>query len=346
MKRTLALFTLAIASVLLFSTAAIAAEPAVGYAVPKLQVDIPGVSFESPVAVMLEKGGEGLSINFLGAYISGVYKYLIGFALTIAIVMIMIGGLQYVLGASSGDVKNGKKRMTDAIEGFILLMFVYVILYTVNPETTLFKGLKLKYIKEIPSENFFEPSSADAIACTASGEVLKDVNDFQDCMLSHFGSSEAEARAQLVSVKYKKRTYSVHSLIKNDFEAALAAIDNSGVDYDITTDWAGGTFNWRCNKNNPKAVSAHSWGSAIDVNPSTNPNCPRKCTDGNESTACSCVGGTKTMSCEIMCNEPRPYDMPQEVIDAFVKNGFSWGGNYRRTPDYMHFTHTRICTGG
>ena len=102
MKRTLALFTLAIASVLLFSTAAIAAEPAVGYAVPKLQVDIPGVSFESPVAVMLEKGGEGLSINFLGAYISGVYKYLIGFALTIAIVMIMIGGLQYVLGASSG----------------------------------------------------------------------------------------------------------------------------------------------------------------------------------------------------------------------------------------------------
>ncbi len=145
--------------------AALAAEPAVGYAVPKLQVDIPGVDFDAPTDFTTDLGKK-MSVNFLGAYVSGVYKYLIGFALTIAIVMIMIGGLQYVLGASSGDIKSGKKRMTDAIEGFVLLMFVFVILYTVNPETTLFKGLELTLVERVTQE--FED---DFVNGTAPGNL-------------------------------------------------------------------------------------------------------------------------------------------------------------------------------
>ncbi len=153
MKRTFSAFLIVIALVIFASpSAALAAEPAVGYAVPKLQIDIPGVNFESPLAMTLDDGSKAMSVNFLGAYVSGVYKYLIGFALTIAIVMIMVGGLQYVLGASSGDVKSGKIRMTDAIEGFILLMFVYVVLYTVNPETTLFRGLEIKTVDVVIQE--------------------------------------------------------------------------------------------------------------------------------------------------------------------------------------------------
>lgn len=142
MKRIFLTMLLVAAAVALVSPiTAFAAEPAVSYAVPKLQVDIPGVDFELPTL-----SGGLVSVNFLGAYVAGVYRYLIGFALTVAIVMIMVGGLQYVLGASSGDVKSGKKRITDAIEGFVLLMFVYVILYTVNPETTLFRALDLTQI--------------------------------------------------------------------------------------------------------------------------------------------------------------------------------------------------------
>lgn len=313
---------------------------------PQLEIPIPDLSFAKAVA-----DSNVVTSNFIGEYITGVYKFLIGFALTIAIVMMMVGGLQYVIGATSGEIGKAKERIRNAIVGLVLLLFVYVILFTVNPQTTLFSSLELKYIKEIPSENFFEPSGADAIACTATGADLKGVNGFQDCMLSNFGASEADAKAQLVSVTYKNRTYKVHALIKTDFEAALAAIDASGVTYDITDDSAGGTFSWRCNKNSPKAVSAHAWGSAIDVNPSTNPNCPASCvtdsadcldSDPVTECSCSCIGGD---DCQARCAS-KNFDLPQEVIDAFVNNGFSWGGNYRNTKDYMHFTHTRICQGG
>lgn len=308
---------------------------------PQLEIPIPDLSFAKAVA-----DSNVVTSNFIGEYVTGVYKFLIGFAVTIAIVMMMIGGIQYVVGATSGDIGKAKERIRNAVVGFVLLLFVYVILFTVNPQTTLFSSLELKYIAEIPTENFFEPTDANAIACTASGADLTGVNAFQDCMLSNFGTSEADVRGKLVDVTYKSRTYKVHSLIKADFEAALAAIDASGVSYDITTDSSGGTFNWRCNKNYPTAVSAHAWGTAIDVNPSTNPNCPQGCTDGSSSTSCSCVGGTASQSCETMCALAKPYDIPQEVIDAFVNNGFSWGGNYRKTKDYMHFTHIKTCKGG
>ncbi len=112
--------------------------PLVGYAVPQLNVKIPGVNFETPI----DTGGVATS-DFIGVYIAGAYKYLIGFAMTIAIVMIMVGGLQYVLGAASGDVKKGKERINKAIEGFVLLMFVYVILYTVNPNMIFLRPLSL-----------------------------------------------------------------------------------------------------------------------------------------------------------------------------------------------------------
>ncbi len=118
--------------------------PLVGYAIPQLNIDIPGVDFTIPT----DKSGVATS-NFIGEYVAGVYRYLIGFAMTIAIVMIMVGGLQYVLGASSGDITKGKNRIWDAIEGFVLLMFVHVILFTVNPELILFRPLSIGNIARV-----------------------------------------------------------------------------------------------------------------------------------------------------------------------------------------------------
>ena len=117
------------------------------YATPQLSVDIPGVDFVKT----LYRDGK-LESNFLGAYISGVYKFLIGFAISIAIVMVMVGGLQYVIGASSGEIGKAKNRIVNAITGFILLLFVYVILYLVNPELTVFKNLEITVIPPSPEE--------------------------------------------------------------------------------------------------------------------------------------------------------------------------------------------------
>ena len=265
-----------------------------------------------------------------------------GIAGIIATVWIMIGGLQYVMAGDSGNVSKGKERIKKAATGLVLLFSVYLILYTVNPELVVFRALVVKIIPEIPMENLFEPTSADAIACTAGGK-LTGVNDFQDCMLKTYGQSEREVRT--TDIQYKNRNYIVNSKMAADFQSALDAIDASEVDYDITTDSSGGTMNWRCNRNKANALSSHSWGTAIDINPSTNPNCPKACTDGNAATACSCVGGTQSESCESMCANNK-YDLPKEVVSAFKDHGFTWGGDYKSPKDYMHFTYTKECKGG
>lgn len=130
-------------------TTSSSSNPTVSYPTPQLEIKIPGVSFTAPFTVLV-KDGTGISSNFIGQYISGVYKFLIGFAIVIAIVMMMIGGLQYVAGASSGDIEKAKSRIRNAVEGFVLLLFVYVILFTVNPNTTLFPNLSLLVIPETP----------------------------------------------------------------------------------------------------------------------------------------------------------------------------------------------------
>ena len=54
-------------------------------------------------------------------------------------------------------------------------------------------------------------------------------------------------------------------------------------------------------------LSRHTWGAAIDLNPSDNP-----------------YGGAPHMD--------------QRVIDAFVRHGFVWGGTFL-IPDPMHFEY-------
>jgi hypothetical protein len=309
--------------------------------VPRLSVDIPDLSFAKAV----EDSGYVTS-NFIGTYVSAVYSYLITISVIIAIVFVMIGGIQYVVGATTGEIGKAKARITNAVSGLVLLLFVYTILFVVNPRTAFFPSLELMTIKEVPAENFFDANGPDSMACTAAGADLTGVNPYQDCMLANYGATEEEVRSHLVPVKYRGRTYQVHNLMKADFEAALAAIDASLTGYDITWDTAGGTFNWRCNKNDPRALSPHAWAGAIDVNPSLNPNCPKECRDKDEDTACSCIGGITGVSCETMCATDY-HDIPTEVVNAFKNNHFNWGGEWRGTArDWMHFSHSRICLGG
>jgi hypothetical protein len=61
----------------------------------------------------------------------------------------------------------------------------------------------------------------------------------------------------------------------------------------------------------PKYLSNHSWGNAVDLNSTTNP----------------------------MTENPRIHgDMPQWVVAIFAEYGILWGGNYKgKRKDYMHF---------
>ncbi len=93
----------------------------------------------------------------LGDYINKMYVYLLGFAVIVCIVMIMIGGTQYVLAAGSGNITEAKKRMTNAVIGLVLLMFATTILFTVNPHLI---ALELPSIPKVRSVVFYDENTS------------------------------------------------------------------------------------------------------------------------------------------------------------------------------------------
>lgn len=136
---------------------------------PDLSVDIPNLSFSQ---VLVDDGV--LEVNFLADYISGLYNYLIGFGTLIAIVLIMIGGLQYSLGGmSSEQAQKGKQRIRNAVVGLSLLLATVLILASINPRTTVLNSLNLISVEGITLNyatagleggvNFIDRAICDAI---------------------------------------------------------------------------------------------------------------------------------------------------------------------------------------
>lgn len=95
--------------------------------------------------------GETTQVFNIGSYINVIYTYGLGAASIIAVVMIMIGGAQYIIGSRGGggseEVSKAKDRIRNAAVGLVLLLVIYAILYTVNPALTVFKTIELPKIK-------------------------------------------------------------------------------------------------------------------------------------------------------------------------------------------------------
>jgi len=101
---------------------------------------IPGQRYCYPDPAKAEKVKLNVAIGSykvagdIGEYINMFFAFILNAGIVISVVMVMIGGLQYALGAASSDmVGAGKKRMTDAVIGLVLLSCIYLILQTVNP---------------------------------------------------------------------------------------------------------------------------------------------------------------------------------------------------------------------
>jgi hypothetical protein len=57
----------------------------------------------------------------------------IGICAVLAVVMIVIGGLEYMTSELPGNKEHGKERITGAVFGLILALGAYALLYTINP---------------------------------------------------------------------------------------------------------------------------------------------------------------------------------------------------------------------
>jgi len=137
--------------------------------IPVLNIPLPGLKFTTP-----SKQGDNVVVNFLSEYINAIYKLLLGISIAVAIVMLMIGGLQYTFGAvSTAQVEKAKERIQNAVVGLVLLFGTFILLYTVNPQLTLLPPLNLFSVEPNPID-FAHIIKANAVLTAGKSRALND----------------------------------------------------------------------------------------------------------------------------------------------------------------------------
>ncbi|MBU1612965.1 pilin, partial [Patescibacteria group bacterium] len=78
-------------------------------------------------------GGKKQFAN-LGEYITTVYNYVLTIASILAVIVIILAGVQWAVSGGSGDqINSAKKRITGALVGLLIAFLSYAILNTLNP---------------------------------------------------------------------------------------------------------------------------------------------------------------------------------------------------------------------
>src|SRR3989338_1333139 len=97
---------------MLFTSSALAAEPE-RFIAPDLQVQIPGLSFVDTVTIGTGTNGcdDGyICVNTIETYLNALYRWGAGAGAIFAIVLIMIGGVEWMVGSAIGTIEKGKDR--------------------------------------------------------------------------------------------------------------------------------------------------------------------------------------------------------------------------------------------
>ena len=122
----------------------------------KLQIPIPGLNLTKGADILAncEKDEKGKPTNcsfpWIGEYIAGVYKYAIGIVGILAAVVLMIGGVLWIVaGGSATMISEAKAWIGASISGLVIALCSYTILYYINPSLVNFNPLGIKIVEKI-----------------------------------------------------------------------------------------------------------------------------------------------------------------------------------------------------
>src|SRR3989344_988649 len=71
--------------------------------------------------------------NALGTYLNLMIKVIIGLSAVMAVVMIVIGGMEYMTSELISSKEAGKERIRNALLGLLIALGAYALLFTINP---------------------------------------------------------------------------------------------------------------------------------------------------------------------------------------------------------------------
>ncbi len=88
----------------------------------------------APLSPELAKDGfNPAGDNVLGTYLNLMLKIFIGLCAVLSVIMIVIGGIEYMTSELVSSKEAGKERMTHAILGLLVALGAYALLNTINP---------------------------------------------------------------------------------------------------------------------------------------------------------------------------------------------------------------------
>ncbi len=139
----------------------------------------------------------------LPEYMKGIIVAAIGLAIVFAVLMIVIGGIQYIVAQTPFAMGDAKKRIGGAILGLILALLSYLILQVINPEL-LNIGLNLKTIvfDQYTPGTISERSAAVAKQTNTVCIVQKDCTEYCDYPSSTSQDPTADCTAKQSTYNY------------------------------------------------------------------------------------------------------------------------------------------------
>lgn len=105
-------------------------------------------------------------------YIKLIYKYAIGVVGILATVVMMVGGIMWIMsGGSPERAGEAKAYISASLTGLVLTLFSYLILATVNPALTNFKLTEVGSVVELGCCYSWTDSTKTKIQCDAMTEL-------------------------------------------------------------------------------------------------------------------------------------------------------------------------------
>lgn len=243
------------------------------FTIPDFQVQIPGLNKLAPVTCPV---GEKYNIPWIGQYIAGLYNYALGIVGILAAIMLMAGGLLWLISAGDASkITKAKELIIGSISGLIILLVSYTILTIVNPDLVNLKGVNVSSVQKIvitPIKNGSD-STENAVGTCAKDKEIQPISDLvSTSATSPFLAPEGIDGLSLAISEAQKRGVNLHVVsafrtAQHQQELWEAALRTYGNELEAQK-WVA----------KPGSCGGHRSGKAIDL-----------CIKGTES--CNHIGG-------------------------------------------------------
>lgn len=107
------------------------------------------------------------NVNSISTYLPGIFKLAIEVAAALAVIMITIGGIEYIGSESISTKEAGKKKIENSLIGLLLAIGAVIILSTINPNLVSFNLSINQYTPPPPPTG--GPTPPGAITCPGFG---------------------------------------------------------------------------------------------------------------------------------------------------------------------------------